>query len=360
MKSTDTFFSNFPEFDNCTVESVLEGHPDKVCDQICDAILDAYLKHDNSSKVAVECLGTGNHLFIGGEVFSNSFVDAARVAQNVYQEVGYDAILDVVNKLNIQSEQLRRAVLSGAAGDQGIMYGYACENNFNYLPYGVYIVNAIAKEIDLLRKKSHSYLPDGKVQVTIKNGHVVNLVICIQHSEFTKIEQLKNLVLNQAVAKILPVENIETILFNYNSTFYNGGFSNDTGLSGRKIIIDTYCGLVPHGGGSFSGKDPSKVDRSASYMARFVAKNIVANQIAKSCLVSVAYAFGHDRPVMINVATDKAEKDSQILDLVLANFDFRPRAIIERLDLTNVQYRKTATYGHFFDGQYNWEQIVSI
>lgn len=356
MKSVN----NFPAFDNYTVESVLEGHPDKVCDQICDTILDAYLEHDKFSKVAVECLGTGNHLVIGGEVFSNSAVNVEMIAQSVYREIGYDTSLEVVNKLNVQSEQLRQAVLSGAAGDQGSMYGYACDSDYNYLPYGVYIVNAVAKEIDLLRKRSHAYLPDGKVQITVENGCIDSLIISVQHSKNSDIEQIKNLVLSQAVSKILPIESIREVFFNHNSTFYNGGFSNDTGLSGRKIINDTYCGLVPHGGGSFSGKDPTKVDRSAAYMARFVAKNIVANKFAKSCLVSVAYAFGLERPVMLKVHTDKPKKDSQILDLIRANFDFRPRAIIERLDLTNAQYRKTATYGHFFDRQYNWEQIVSI
>jgi S-adenosylmethionine synthetase len=353
-------FNTFPASDCYTIESVLEGHPDKVCDQICDAILDAYLEHDKSSKVAVECLGTGNHLVIGGEVFSNSDVNVEKIAQNVYKEIGYDENLEVVNKLNVQSEQLRQAVLSGAAGDQGSMYGYACDSEYNYLPYGVYIVNAIAKEIDLLRKQSSAYLPDGKVQITVENGDVDGLVISVQHSKNADIEQIKNVVLSQAVSKILPVESVREVFFNHNSTFYSGGFSNDTGLSGRKIIIDTYCGLVPHGGGSFSGKDPTKVDRSAAYMARFVAKNIVANKLAKSCLVFVAYAFGLERPVMLKVRTDEPEKDSQILDLIRANFDFRPRAIIERLDLKNTQYRKTATYGHFFDSQYNWEKIVAI
>ena len=293
-------------------------------------------------------------------MFSNSTVDVEIVAQNVYKEIGYDEDLNVANRLNIQSEQLRQAVLSGAAGDQGVMYGYACDSDYNYLPYGVYTVNAIAKEIDLLRKRSLSYLPDGKVQITIRNDYVDTLIISVQHSKNTDIEQLKNLVLTQAVAKTLSIEDVGKVFFNHNSTFYNGGFSNDTGLSGRKIIMDTYCGLVPHGGGSFSGKDPTKVDRSATYMARFVAKNVVANKIAKCCLISVAYAFGLDRPVMLEVHTDKPQKDTQISDLIHANFDFRPRAIIERLDLAKVKYRKTATYGHFFDSKYNWEQIVSI
>jgi S-adenosylmethionine synthetase len=355
MKSID----NFPAFNDYTIESVLEGHPDKVCDQICDTILDAYLEHDKSSKVAVECLGTGNYLVVGGEVFSKSVVDIETIAQNVYREIGYDTRLEVANKLNVQSEQLRRAVLLGAAGDQGTMYGFACDSGYNYLPYGVYIVNAIAREIDLLRKRSLSYLPDGKVQITVEEGCIDSLVISVQHPKNADIDQIKNLILSEAVSKVFPIENVREIFFNHNSTFYNGGFSNDTGLSGRKIIIDTYCGLVPHGGGSFSGKDPTKVDRSGAYMARFVAKNVVANQLAKSCLVSVAYAFGLDRPVMLKAHTEKPEKDSKILDWVRANFDFRPPAIIERLDLTNVQYRKTATYGHFFDSKYNWEQIVA-
>ena len=360
MKLIDNFTTNVPIINNYTVESVLKGHPDKVCDQICDAILDKYLEQDNSSKVAVECLGTGNHLFVGGEVFSKSVIDVVTISQNVYKEIGYTTNLEVLNIINTQSEQLRKAVISGTAGDQGIMYGYACDSKFNYLPYGIYIINAIAKEIDLLRERSHSYLPDGKVQVTIKNNCVESLIISVQHSMDTDIEQLKEIILNQAVAKILSIEGIKRIFFNHNSNFYNGGFANDTGLSGRKIINDTYCGLAPHGGGSFSGKDPTKVDRSAAYMTRFIAKNIVANKIAKSCLISVAYAFGLDMPVMVEVQTDKPQNDAQILDLIKLKFDFRPRAIIERLDLMNTQYRKTATYGHFSDTKYNWEQIIVI
>ena len=346
--------------DYYTVESVLRGHPDKICDQVCDAILDAYLEKDNLSKVAVECLGTGHFLVIGGEVHSNSNVNVEAIAKNIYNQIGYNDHLEVENKLSVQSEQLRKVVLSGAAGDQGIMYGYACDSNNNCLPYGVYLVNALAKEIDMLRKSTSAYLPDGKVQITINNNYVDCLIISVQHHECSDVEQLKDLILNQAVTKILPIESIRKIYFNHNSTFYKGGFINDTGLSGRKIAIDTYCGLVPHGGGSFSGKDPSKVDRSAAYMARFVAKNIVANKIAKSCLISVAYAYGLDTPVMLEVRTDNSNKDHQILELIRSKFDFRPCAIIERLDLRNAKYHETATYGHFSDDKYNWEQIITI
>mgnify|MGYP000857688218 CR=1 FL=1 len=360
MKSAHSFSGRLPASNSYTVESVLEGHPDKVCDQICDTILDAYLEQDDSSKVAVECLGTGDYLVVGGEVFSAGVVDIETVARDTYKEIGYDTDLKVINKTNVQSEQMRQAVLVGAAGDQGVMYGYACDSDYNYLPYGVYVVNAIAKEIDMLRKRSFLYLPDGKVQITVRDDCIDTLIISVQHSRHTSIESLRELILNQAIARILPIEEIGRVLFNHNSTFYNGGFSNDTGLSGRKIIADTYCGLVPHGGGSFSGKDPTKVDRSATYMARFVAKNVVANRIARSCLVSVAYAFGLEDPVMLEVHTDNPTEDAHILGLVRASFDFRPRAIIERLGLTNVRYRKTATYGHFSDRTYNWERIVTI
>ena len=348
------------ESGNYTVESVLEGHPDKVCDQICDAILDSYLEADEHAKVAVECLGTGMFLTIGGEISSNTIIDLDVVAADVYRQIGYTNKLTVLNKLNKQSEQLRKVVAAGAAGDQGIMYGYACDNSFNFLPFGVYLVNAIAKEIDSLRKGTGLFLPDGKVQVTFSQSHIDTLVISVQHPKDADVDALKSVVLEHAVSKLLSVNSIKNILFNHNSNFTDGGFANDTGLSGRKIINDTYCGLIPHGGGSFSGKDPSKVDRSASYMSRFVAKNTVANGLCKSCLVSVAYAFGLERPVILDVRTENPNSDSKILKLIREKFDFRPNAIIERLNLKKVKYRQTATYGHFFDNKYTWEQIVSI
>ena len=361
MKSLNNSINVFTGFKNYTVESVLEGHPDKVCDQICDAILDAYLEVDESAKVAVECLGTGNFLIIGGEVFPDIImVDVNDIAATVYEQIGYVEKLNILNKLNLQSEQLRNVILNGVAGDQGIMYGFACNSVFNYLPYGVYIVNALAKEIDLLRKRTAFYLPDGKVQISIKGDYIDTLIISIQHSKNSNIEQIKEIILNQAVSKIIPLENIKNIFINHKSNFIRGGFINDTGLSGRKIIIDTYCGLVPHGGGSFSGKDPSKIDRSATYMARFVAKNIVANELAKFCLICVAYAFGFENPVMLEVKTDNPKNDVKIAKIISEKFDFRPKAIIERLKLTKVKFRQTATYGHFFDSKYNWEQIITI
>lgn len=345
---------------NYTVESVLAGHPDKVCDQICDAILDRYLEGDENSKVSVECLGSGTFLIIGGEVSSNTNIKVEGIAQAIYNQIGYDNKLTILNKINIQSVQLRRVVDIGAAGDQGTMYGFACNSEFNFLPYGVYLINAIAKEIDLLRKQTSLYLPDGKVQVTFKGNCIDTLVISVQHSKDSNIDYLRSEILEKAVSKIIPLENIKTVLFNHNSSFINGGFINDTGLSGRKIINDTYCGLIPHGGGSFSGKDPSKVDRSAAYMTRFVAKNIVANEISKSCLISASYAFGVEEPLMLEVLTDNDKNNLKVAKLVLEKFDFRPNAIIERLGLKRTKYQSTSTYGHFFESTYNWEKVVSI
>lgn len=346
--------------DRYTVESVLEGHPDKVCDQICDAILDAYLEVDDLSTVAVECLGTGKHLFIGGEIHSRGLVDVIDIARQVYSDIGYVDDLQVTNQMQVQSSQLRQAIVHGAAGDQGVMYGYACDSAHNYLPFGTYIVNAIARQVDLLRKQTNSYLPDGKVQLTIQNDSIECLTLSVQHPSDMEIEQLRALVLEGAVAKVVDARGISKLYFNHNSSFHNGGFTNDTGLSGRKMACDTYCGLVPHGGGSFSGKDPSKVDRSAAYMARFVAKNVVANQFASSCLVSVAYVFGLEHPVMLEIRTDRRDEDPTLVSVIRDHFDFRPQAIVERLGLRKAQYRQTATYGHFFDPNYSWEQLVSL
>ncbi len=343
-----------------TVESVLQGHPDKVCDQIADAILDAFLHDDDHAKVAVECLGSGDNLFLAGEVCSKAEIDTEHIAQEVYRNIGYIEPLNVANHIQAQSLQLRRAVDSGAAGDQGVMYGFACNSDFNFLPYGIFVANAIAKAIDTLRHRSHLFLPDGKLQVGIIDGVIDTLVMNVQHYPGTDLESLRKTVMENAVNPITSPENIKRVLFNHNSSFVAGGFRNDTGLSGRKQAIDTYCGLVPHGGGSFSGKDPTKVDRSGAYMARYVAKNLVANGYAESCIIAIAYAFGEADPVMVHIRTNDPMRDDKLMGLVSAKFDFRPPAIAERLDLRHIQYRPTATYGHFSDVTYPWERIVSL
>ena len=240
------------------------------------------------------------------------------------------------------------------------MYGYACENGYNLLPYGVYLVNAIAKEIDDFRKKTNLYLPDGKVQLTLVGDNVETLVICVQHREETNISELKKKILSRIFDIFPEIKMASNIYFNYNSSFINGGFSIDTGLSGRKIIADTYCGLIPHGGGSLSGKDPYRMDRAGAYMTRYVAKNLVANNLCKNCLVSVAYVFGSDEPVMLNVKSDIPSKDKALTEIVRKRFDFTPKGIIEILNLYNTVFFPTATYGHFTNKDYPWENIISI
>ena len=346
--------------DYYTVEAVLGGHPDKVCDQICDAILDEFIRVDNSANVTVECMGTNDTLIIGGEVGSDKTIDIERTALNIYSNIGYDAPLKIINKLHRESNQTNSPLKNNLAGDQGIMYGFACENSYNFLPYGVYLVNAIAKSIDDFRKKTNLYLPDGKVQLTIANNVVDTLVVCVQHRKQADIGELKHQIMNMLFSTFPELTLTKKVFFNYNSDFVNGGFSIDAGLSGRKIIADTYCGLVPHGGGSFSGKDPYRMDRSAAYMARFVAKNLVANQFCKQCLVSVAYVFGYEKPVMLSVESDKSELDKNLLQIVKNNFDFTPNGIVEQLDLYHTKFLPTSTYGHFTCPDYPWEKTISL
>lgn len=346
--------------DSYTVEGVLEGHPDKICDQICDAILDEYLSCEKESKIAVECIGTGNSLVIGGEVSSDAEIDIGVIGNNVYKQIGYEDNLTITNIIQKQSDQLNKVACLSMASDQGVMYGYACENSYNFLPFGVWLANSISREIDFFRKETDLYLPDGKIQLTINNGTLKTIVLNIQQKITCDQELVKSTILENCVKKFVPDLNVADVFFNNHSDFIQGGFSNDTGLSGRKIIADTYCGLIPHGGGAFSGKDPSKVDRSASYMARFVAKNIVANKLAKWCLVAVAYVFGYEKPVMLQIKTNSTADRTAITRVVDEKFDFRPKAIIERLNLYNTMYRPTSTHGHFSDERYEWERIETI
>lgn len=338
-----------------TVESVLKGHPDKICDQISDGLLDAYLAADKDARTAIECLGTGNTLVVAGEVNSIHTVDVTKCCQELYHYITNESFINVINLLSQQSEQLTKAVKKGGAGDQGIMYGYACNSAYNFLPYGYWLVNMLAKRLDAYREKSNSFLPDGKIQVTISENGISKLTINVQHRAETNLERLQSEIKERVLFDIEP----HNLVINEDSEFVRGGFENDTGLTGRKIIIDTYGGLAQHGGGAFSGKDPSKVDRSAAYMCRYVAKNIVANKFAKECSISVAYDFGKEEPSMINVIAD-GEYSPNIMSLIKTHFDFRPQAIIERLNLKEIKYQTTATYGHFTDVSYPWEQIIEI
>jgi S-adenosylmethionine synthetase len=349
-------------FDNSvyTVETALSGHPDKVCDQICDAILDNFLVADPTANVTVECMGSGNTLFIGGEVASSKSLDIEDIALATYKSIGYSDGLNIINTLHHESTQTNSPIKNGEAGDQGVMYGYACKSEFNFLPYGVYLVNAIAKEIDLCRHDTNAYLPDGKVQITLGRGQIDSLVVCVQHTTNADLESIKALILKRLYTLFPEINTSKRVFFNHNSNFINGGFLIDAGLSGRKIVADTYCGIIPNGGGSFSGKDPFRLDRSGAYMARYVAKNMVANGFTESCLISLAYVFGYEHPVMVDVSTGDTNNDKKILLYIKERFDFRPPAIVERLNLYNEKYLPAATYGHFTNPNYSWEKIIAL
>ncbi|MCX6720675.1 MAG: methionine adenosyltransferase [Candidatus Staskawiczbacteria bacterium] len=342
-----------------TVESVTAGHPDKVCDQISDAILDACLAQDPNSRVAVESFGGHGLVVIGGEVTTTAKVNYEEVARKVYKDVGYTQELKFIINIVQQSPDIAMGVDTGGAGDQGIMYGYATDETPEFMPWAVVKVHALAKGLQELREKGEILWlkPDGKTQITINNGKVENILVSTQHDENISQEEIKKNLIEKLIKPIMgDISDVE-IFVNPTGKFVQGGFEADTGLTGRKIMVDTYCGLINHGGGCFSGKDPSKVDRSAAYMARFAAKNIVANGYAKQCLVSVAYAIGKAEPLMVS-AIDENGKD--LSALIREKFDFKPNSIIKTLNLRQPIYQITASYGHFGKADLPWEQIIKI
>jgi len=348
-----------------TVESVTASHPDKMCDQISDAILDAYLAKDPYARVAMEAFGAHDILVIGGEVTSSANVDAENIARKLYfDEIGYEDPLSITTNIIQQSPDIAQGVDTGGAGDQGIMYGYATAETPEFLPKGVVTAHRLAQELEKLGKHDSecSWLrpkpsAHAKTQVTICDGKITSALVSCQHTEGTSQEDIITLLTKKLFQPVLgDLEGIE-ILVNPTGKFVVGGFVADTGLTGRKIMVDTYGGLIPHGGGAFSGKDATKVDRSATYMARFAAKNIVAHGIAPECLVSVAYAIGRAEPLMVHAESGDGKDLSTV---VRKYFDFRPHAIIERLNLRRPIYRQTAVYGHFGKAGLPWEEIVSL
>lgn len=342
-----------------TVESVTSGHPDKVCDQISDALLDAYLKQDPTSRVAVETFGSHGLLVIAGEVTSQARVNVEGLARQVYKDIGYDDELHIVSNIVQQSPDISQGVDTGGAGDQGIMYGYATDETPEYLPTAVVLAHKLSSGLEDLRRsgKLPWLMPDGKTQVTMHDGKLSALVVSTQHVETVETVQIREELIDGLIKpNVQDIAGVE-IFINPTGKFVLGGFAADTGLTGRKIMVDTYGGLIPHGGGCFSGKDPSKVDRSAAYMARFAAKNIVVNGYADRCLVSVAYAIGRAEPVMVSAIDGNGR---QIPTDILDRFDFRPRAIVERLGLQQPIYRKTAAYGHFGKIGLPWEKVENL
>ena len=373
-----------------TSESVSEGHPDKVSDQISDGILDAMLTDDPMSRVAVETLVTTGLVVLSGEVTTRAYVDVQSIAREVIRDIGYtDPALSfdadscgVLSSIHGQSPDISQGVTEGAglygeqgAGDQGMMFGYATSETEQLMPLSLVLAHGLMQELANIRKNTSlmPYLrPDSKSQVTVEYDddrrtprRVHTVVVSTQHDEDVSLEQIRNDVREHLIPRVIPAEYIDdNLILHVNPTgrFVIGGPHGDTGLTGRKIIVDTYGGRGAHGGGAFSGKDPTKVDRSAAYAARHVAKNIVGAGLAEEVLVQVAYAIGVADPVSIDVNSygTGVIPDKQMVQIVRELFDLRPAAIIRTLDLRKPHYRQTAAYGHFGRSEFTWEQLDRV
>jgi len=368
-----------------TSESVSEGHPDKVADQISDSILDAILAQDPTARVAAETLCNTGLVVLAGEITTNANVDYIQVARNTLREIGYDntdygidykgcAVLVAYDK---QSPDIAQGVdkahddgLDQGAGDQGLMFGYACDETSELMPLPIHLSHRLVERQSQLRRDGRlNWLrPDAKSQVTLryvdgKPDSIDTVVLSTQHDEEIALEKLREAVIEEIIKPVLPKHLIKgaiNFLVNPTGRFVIGGPQGDCGLTGRKIIVDTYGGAAPHGGGAFSGKDPSKVDRSAAYAGRYVAKNIVAAGLASKCLIQISYAIGVAKPTSVMVSTFGTGKisDEKIAQLVSEHFDLRPKGIVKMLNLLRPIYRKTAAYGHFGreEPEFTWEQ----
>ena len=363
-----------------TSESVTEGHPDKLCDLISDTILDEYLKQDENSRVAVETFASKNTITIAGQITSKADVNVEELVRKVIKEIGYDnENIDIdysTCKIDInitkQSTDIAMGVDTGGAGDQGIMFGYASNETEDYMPYAIDMAHKLAKRLTKVRKeKIMPYLrPDGKVQVTVeyeenKPKRIETILISTQHNENASQEELKKDIIEKVIKAVVPSDMIDEntkIYVNPTGRFVIGGPLGDTGLTGRKIIVDTYGGYSRHGGGAFSGKDASKVDRSAAYMLRYIAKNLVANGYCDKCEIQISYGIGMKEPLSIYINTFNTGKKSEeeLVKLVEEKFDLTPNGIIKYLDLKKPIYTKTTNYGHFGKKDLPWEKVIKI
>jgi S-adenosylmethionine synthetase len=361
-----------------TSESVTEGHPDKIADQVSDAVLDAVLTEDPTGRVACETLLTTGLIVVAGEITTNAKLDYTQIARETVRDIGYTRAkygfdcdtCGVIIAMDRQSPDIAMGVDKEGAGDQGMMFGYACNETPELMPMPILLAHQLTRKLSEVRKEGvMDYLrPDGKSQVSVeyvngKPARVDTVVISSQHSDSVTNEKIYDDVLNHVIRNVVPGEMMDgNTKFHINPTgrFVVGGPQGDTGLTGRKIIVDTYGGMGAHGGGAFSGKDPTKVDRSACYMARYIAKNIVAAGLAEKCEVQLAYAIGVADPVSVLVDTQSTGKvdEDKLSDLVREHFKLTPRGIIESLDLRRPIYKKTAAYGHFgrTEPEFTWER----
>lgn len=367
-----------------TSESVSEGHPDKLADQISDAILDSFLKEDPLSHVACEVLLNNKKVFVCGEVSSQASVDIEKITKKLIQEAGYDSIekgLDynncsVESFLNSQSDNIKTAVGAGedqGAGDQGIMFGYAVDETESAMPLSISLAHKLMENLAKLRKSGHSFLwPDSKSQITVRYENnqpkdISTVLISTQHDPSQDLKNLKEFIHEELIKQTIPKKYITEktkIIVNPGGPFVIGGPTGDCGLTGRKIIVDTYGGHGAHGGGAFSGKDPSKVDRSGAYSARHIAKNLVKAGLVKKVLIQISYAIGLAKPISIwcNDFNSPQIKGIDWIDLISKNWNLKPSAVIKDLDLLNRNYQKTAVYGHFGreDKNFTWEKTDKI
>ncbi|MBI9070846.1 MAG: methionine adenosyltransferase [Melioribacteraceae bacterium] len=363
-----------------TSESVSEGHPDKVSDAISDGVLDAIIKEDPDARVACETFVTTGLVLVGGEITTSAYVDIQEIVRNTVKQIGYTEAeykfdsesCSVLNAIHSQSPDIAMGVDTGGAGDQGIMFGYACDQTPELMPMPIVFAHKLVKKLADIRKSKKNTMPylrpDSKSQVTIEydDNHkplrVDAVVISTQHDKKVSQKKIKDDVIKNVINAIIPAKLLDKntkYYVNPTGRFEIGGPHGDSGLTGRKIIVDTYGGWAPHGGGAFSGKDPSKVDRSATYAARYVAKNVVAAKLAKECLVQLAYAIGVAEPVSVYIDTKGTGviSDKEISEMIMKEVDLTPKGIITKLDLKKPIYQKTSSYGHFGRKDFSWEKL---
>ncbi|MBI3586503.1 MAG: methionine adenosyltransferase [Ignavibacteriales bacterium] len=364
-----------------TSESVSEGHPDKICDQISDAVLDALLAQDKTSRVACESFVTTGLALVGGEITTKGYIEVQEIVRNVIRDIGYTKAeyrfdadsCSVISAIHSQSPDIARGVDTGGAGDQGMMFGYANNETPELMPMPIMYAHKLVRKLSEIRKKHNRLMPylrpDAKSQVTVeyegkKPRRVDTVVVSTQHDPDVSQKKIREDVIEHVIKKVIPKHLLDSktrYFVNPTGRFEIGGPHGDTGLTGRKIIVDTYGGRAPHGGGAFSGKDPTKVDRSAAYAARHLAKNIVGAGLATECQIQVAYAIGVAEPVSINAQTfgTGVIPDHEIARILMKEVDMTPRGIINRLDLRRPIYRKTAAYGHFGRNEkdFTWEKL---